>query len=525
MILLPLLAAGFAAIWAEEVEETKTGTPHIIFVLADDLGWNDVSFHGSPQIPTPNIDALAASSIILHNYYTESLCTPSRASLLSGKYPIHIGLQHSEIKSGEPVGLPLDVMIMPEHFKNLGYETHMIGKWHLGYAKKEYTPLYRGFDSFFGFYNDHVDYFDYTNYEASEGPASLAFYGVDLQNGSTVIKDFRGRYATDIFTERALDIIANHNSTNPLFLYVAHLACHAGNDYMPLQAPLNLVAKNTHIRDTKRGIYADNGGEGSGRGKASNWPLRGQKGGSWEGAIRVPCFIWSPLLGLKESRTSKQLMHVSDWLPTLYTAAGGEARELGKIDGYSMWKALIKNSPSPRLEILHNIDPISGMACLRRGDYKLIKGTTPRGKDLWYGQSGFEDIEQPSSSDDIIFKNDSIVKQILEEAGMWLVKTSDSWRINVAVKCKQPPPTDNGSCDLNTSPCLFNVAADPCEYNNLAPQYPRIVKSMLEIIDKYNATATTPLSTKRDSMGDPRCHGFAHVPWMDQDTTSDCPYT
>ncbi|XP_035224045.1 uncharacterized protein LOC118196699 [Stegodyphus dumicola] len=420
MILLPLLAAGLATICAEEVEETKTGAPHIIFVLADDLGWNDVSFHGSPQIPTPNIDALAASSIILHNYYTESLCTPSRASLLSGKYPIHIGLHHSEIKSGEPIGLPLDVMIMPEHFKNLGYETHMIGKWHLGYAKNEYTPLYRGFDSFFGFYNDHIDYYDYTNYEASEGPTSLAFYGVDLQNGSTVIKDFRGRYATDIFTERAVDVIANHNSTN---------------------------------------------------------------------------------------------------------FQGGEARQLGKIDGYSMWKALIQNAPSPRLEILHNIDPISGMACLRRGDYKLIKRTAPGGKDLWYGPSGFEDIEQPSSLDDLVFKNDSIVKQILEEEDMWLVKTPDSWRINVAVKCKQPPPTDNGSCDLNISPCLFNVAADPCEYNNLALQYPRIVKSMLEIIDKYNATATTPLSTERDSMGDPRCHDFAHVPWMNQDTTSDCPYT
>ncbi|GFQ67771.1 arylsulfatase B, partial [Trichonephila clavata] len=108
-------------------EETKL-PPHILFILVDDLGWNDVSFHGSPQIRTPNIDALAACSLILNNYYTESLCSRARGSLMSGNYPIHTGLQSSALKSGDPAGLPLDVMIMPEHLKNKGYKNHIVGK-------------------------------------------------------------------------------------------------------------------------------------------------------------------------------------------------------------------------------------------------------------------------------------------------------------------------------------------------------------------------------------------------------------
>ncbi|XP_054721641.1 arylsulfatase B-like [Uloborus diversus] len=572
LILTLLLITGICPLYAEEEEKESSkesseeatnliepAAPNIILILADDLGWNDVSFHGSPQIPTPNIDALASSSIILNNYYTEPLCTPSRAALLSGQYPIHLGLQHSNIKSGEPTALPLNVTILPEYLQKKGYVTHMVGKWHLGYAKKDYTPLSRGFNSFFGFYNEMIDYYDYTNLERQNDQKSSVFYGVDLQDGLETVKNFRGRYATDVFGQKAVDIIENHNVTDPLFLYISHLACHAGNEYMPLQAPVETVARNSHIKDLKRKLFAgvvtslddsvgklvdalnrtgmlqnsiivfttDNGGDasGDGVGKASNFPLRGEKKNAWEGGIRVPCFIWSPLLGLKEPRTSKQLMHVTDWLPTLYTAAGGDISDLGTIDGYNMWKVLINYSPSPRLEILHNIDPIWNMAALRRGDYKLIKGSAPGGGDLWYGSSGLEDMDPPSSMDDWVFKNNSIVKKILEEVNLWLPSVPDLWRINATIQCQITPPSDNGGCDPATSPCLFNVAADPCEYNNLAQRYPRIVRSMTAILNRYNASAMTPLSTVSDLRADPRCHGFAYVPWMDEPFSLDyCPY-
>ncbi|KAL1421913.1 hypothetical protein MTO96_022622 [Rhipicephalus appendiculatus] len=148
--------------WAS-VAVSKKALPHIIFVLVDDLGWDDVSFHGSSQIPTPNIDTLAADGIILNNYYVQPMCTPSRSALMTGMYPIHTGMQHWVIRSPEPWGLPLELKIMPQYLKELGYATHLVGKWHLGYFEKEYTPTYRGFDSFFGYYNGFIDYYQHRN--------------------------------------------------------------------------------------------------------------------------------------------------------------------------------------------------------------------------------------------------------------------------------------------------------------------------------------------------------------------------
>ncbi|XP_042149517.1 arylsulfatase B-like [Ixodes scapularis] len=136
--------------------------PHIVMLLADDLGWGDVSFHGSTQVPTPNIDVLAGDGVILNNYYSLPLCTPSRAALMTGLYPIHTGMQTSVILDAAPWGLPLEVKIMPQHFKDLGYQVNMIGKWHLGFFQTAYTPPKRGFDSFFGYYTAGNDYYNHT---------------------------------------------------------------------------------------------------------------------------------------------------------------------------------------------------------------------------------------------------------------------------------------------------------------------------------------------------------------------------
>ncbi|GIX73979.1 arylsulfatase B [Caerostris extrusa] len=341
--------------------------PHIIFIFADDLGWNDISLHGSPEIPTPNIDALALNGLILHNYYTWWLCTPSRGSFLTGKYPTRLGLQHSALRAGEASGLPLYEVTLPQRLKKLGYRTHLIGKWHLGYKTKEHTPTYRGFDTFFGYLNGYIDYYDHTIWEDTLIPNVPYFYGLDFHNGTTILKDKQGQYATHLFTEEAENIILNHDTSKPLFLFLSHIAAHTGNGYRPHQAPPEVISKFKYIKNISRRIHAaiisvmddgvgkvfqaldqkdmlknsivmfvsDNGGSRyPGEVHASNYPLRGEKETQWEGGIRVPAAIWSPLLKLDKPRISKQLMHVSDWLPTFYRIAGGDLADLGQIDGY-----------------------------------------------------------------------------------------------------------------------------------------------------------------------------------------------
>ncbi|KAJ8946276.1 hypothetical protein NQ318_023127 [Aromia moschata] len=374
-------------------------SPHIVFIIADDLGWNDVGFHGSSQIPTPNIDALAYSGLILNNYYVTALCTPSRSALMTGKHPIHTGMQHAVLYGAEARGLPLTEKLLPQYLEELGYVNHIVGKWHLGSYKKEYTPLYRGFKSHLGYWTGHHDYFDHT---AVESPG----WGLDMRRNLDIAYDLHGRYSTDIFTEESVRIISNHNTSSPLFLYLAHAAVHSGNPYEPLRAPDSEVRKFSFIKEYDRQRYAamlskldnsvgeviqalrnrsmlenslivfttDNGGPAGGfnLNAASNYPLRGVKNTLWEGGVRGAALVWSPLIE-KSYRVANQTMHISDWLPTLVEAAGGNIR--------------IKKSE--RKEILHNIDDIYGNSALTVGPWKIVKGSTYGGTwDNWYGPSG-----------------------------------------------------------------------------------------------------------------------------------------
>ena len=137
---------------------TAASRPHIVLMMADDLGWGDVSYHGGP-IATPNIDKLASQGVRLNQFYAQPVCSPTRGALLTGRYPIRLGLQCGVVRPWAEHGLPLAERTLPQALAEVGYATAMVGKWHLGHVQPAYLPTRRGFDQQYGHYNGALDYF------------------------------------------------------------------------------------------------------------------------------------------------------------------------------------------------------------------------------------------------------------------------------------------------------------------------------------------------------------------------------
>ncbi|GFN78880.1 arylsulfatase [Plakobranchus ocellatus] len=509
--------------------------PNIVFILADDLGWHDVGFHGS-EIKTPYMDKLAYEGVILNNYYVQPICTPTRGAVLSGKYPIHTGLQHYVIIGSEPYGLPLSVKTMPQHLKDLGYSTHMVGKWHLGMFKRDYLPENRGFETHFGYYMGHGDYFDHYAEDGGD-------IGYDLHyNGETFWK-YKGNYSTEFYTKRAENIIRTHNTSKPLFLYLAHQAVHAGNGGDPIEAPQAYIDRFPYIKNIKRRMFAgvvsalddsvgavykalqdsgmadntiivfstDNGGPTNGydQNAACNWPLRGNKNTLWQGGVRGVGFVHSPLLK-KPGRVVSGMMHVVDWLPTLLQAAQGGELKQGNgldpdLDGVGMWSEISTGTSQswPRQEVLLNIDPVGKFGGVIVGDFKLVYGKL--GDGGWYPPPSEVMNETSSSSND--FHPDSLVFKPEAE----LSEEGDP----IIVKCGPKPSNDTvEKCQPDEAPCLFNLRKDPCEYNNLASEFPNIVWKLQERLANYNSTMVPPGNKPEDPRGLPKNNGGVWKPWM-----------
>ena len=178
----------------------------ILLILLDDLGFNDVSFHGSPQVPTPAMDEIAHSGVILNNYHAQPVCSPTRASLMSGRHAIHHGIYMPFAPS--PLRLNLSYTLLPAGLKKLGYDTHAVGKWHLGQNVLAALPTARGFDSFYGYWSGAEDYYTHSCHG-----------GYDFAEDTRTCFEANGSYSTPLLAKRAVDII--DKSEAPLFLYLA----------------------------------------------------------------------------------------------------------------------------------------------------------------------------------------------------------------------------------------------------------------------------------------------------------------
>lgn len=418
-LLLPILVALPA--YAE------TTQPNIVYIVTDDQGWKDAGFHGS-DVKTPNLDALAAEGVKLEQFYAQPMCTPTRAALMTGRYPFRYGLQTAVIPQGGTYGMALDEYPLPQLLKDAGYQTAMSGKWHLGHSKLEYWPRQRGFDSFYGALLGEIDH---NSHKAANGNMDWYRDNAPLQEEG---------YDNVLIGSEAVKIIENHDTSKPLFLYLAFTAPHT-----PYQAPQEYLDRYSNIADESRKTYAamislvddqigkvvaalevrgmrnntlivfqsDNGGvvdafyagesEVKGKLPADNGPFREGKGKTYEGGTRVIGLMNWP--GTLKPSTATGMMHVVDMYPTLADLAHAKLGKNKPLDGFDMWPMLSEGKPSPRSEIVYNLEPMA--STVREGDWKLVwKTTLPQKLEL------FDLAKDQSETTNLAERNPEEVKKL-----------------------------------------------------------------------------------------------------------------
>lgn len=377
------LGLALAALWGPLLplaEASDRAKPNILILLADDLGYADLGFQGGQDVPTPHLDALASGGVrCTSGYVSGPYCSPTRAGLLTGRYQQRFG---HEFNPGQNAGLPLSETSLIERFREAGYTTGLVGKWHLGSAP-EYHPQQRGFDEFYGFLGGAHAYF----------PGE----GAPIYRGTEPVPE--NEYLTDAFAREAVAFVERHRE-HPFLLEVAFNAVHT-----PMDATDERLARFEAISDPDRRIYAamlvaldeavgqvlgvireaglerdtlvfflsDNGGPtmlGTTINAARNEPLRGSKRTTLEGGIRVP-FVVSWKGHLPEGATYDQPVIQLDILPTALAAAGVAVQADWELDGVDILPAIRGDSEAPPHPVLYW--RLGEQSAIRKGDWKLVR--------------------------------------------------------------------------------------------------------------------------------------------------------
>jgi len=462
--------------------------PNILVLVADDLGYNDVSWHNKVVL-TPHLAQLATEGVTLEQHYSQPICTPTRGALLTGRYPIHSGLHNGVIEPLIPYGLDTGITTLAEELRRANYTTHIVGKWHLGFCNKKFWPTNRGFDHHYGFLNGGQSYFSHTR----DG-------GYDFWDDEEVSLTSNGTYSTTLIQDRAVDLISRHDNSKPLFMYVPFQSVHG-----PLEVPEVYRNMYSKVEDEDRRTYlgmvtamddavgnitaalkssnmydntiivwfSDNGGPQAGwppghetAYAANNWPLRGAKFTLFEGGTRTVAFVHAPQY--LSPRVSYNWMHVTDWFPTLLSVAGLTPSTPDLLDGLNQWDQLRDPSlPSPRTEMIYNIFVpnfpeynITGgppVSAIRMNEWKYIHRTMGYAGWTLPPEGGIETQQFPDMED-------------VREA-------------------------------------LYNIDTDPEEREDLAEVYPEIVDEMRAKLDEYIADLPEGFYPPKDPAGKPENFG------------------
>ena len=496
--------------------------PNIIFMLTDDMGSADVKFR-NPSSPfvTDNIDAIASDSVRLFNYYVHPTCTPTRAALMTGRYAANVGL-HLALIPGNPAGLDPKYPTMAEHLESEGYETYLVGKWHLGNSMKKYHPKNRGFKHFYGLLGG-----GFNHYTKQCGAGRYDFW-----------RNFEAEFdnvthSTDLLNAEALRVVTRHvedKSSSPFFLFLSHPAPHD-----PLQAPQRFQDKCKHIPNRRRmmscamvagidegfgkiidvlrengeldntiiAFSTDNGGVPYAG--ALNYPLKGGKSTMWEGGVRAPGFIYSPKQ-LGEGYDFQGLFHVTDFFPTFMAMINSTKKieKSSQLDGLNQLESLANREKAGVRESVHihrDIDR-DGQA-FRKGPWKVIVGHhyLPLIFDRIYNEtkSGWlvEGGHWRDKLSEIITRAMDFISPthntIFMQYILWLfidsqniggVKNIFTTRSDEGLMQKPFPSDLEFWIKKHTSEYptvgLYNLEEDPRELTNLAFKHPELVRSLLE---------------------------------------------
>jgi len=390
---------------------TPHKAPNLVIFLLDDLGYHDLGCQGASDLSTPNVDALARSGARFTNWYSNApVCAPSRAALLTGRFPLRAGVPNNG------VALPANETTIASALKAHGYRTGIIGKWHLG-STPGTDPNAHGFDYHFGFREGCVDFYSHRYYWGEPRRVNLH----DLwRNGAEIFQD--GEYLTDLITQEAKGFINAHRS-EPFFLYVPFNAVH-----YPMHAPKKYVNRFPKL-ERERQMYAamlsaaddgigeilglieklglhdntmvffscDHGATREPRAGlnqqpakgGSNSPLRGHKFSLFEGGMRVPAIMRWPAVIAPKQVIHEVGMHM-DLLPTILEAVGAPLPADRTIDGHNILPVAMSHAKSPHETIFWNAD---GQLAARRGPWKLvingmIADGTPQGREKLQGEDG-----------------------------------------------------------------------------------------------------------------------------------------
>lgn len=435
--LVPLLLLGLMPAIGHAANVAPVASkPNLLVIAADDLGYADVGFNGGKIVPTPNLDRLAATGVRLTDFRAAPMCSPTRAGLLTGRWPLRFGIMRAVVPPWSRHGLPQEENTLPELLAPVGYEQRgIVGKWHLGHARREFLPLNHGFTRFYGHYNGAIDYFTHER----DGER-------DWHHDERTVRE--EGYATDLLGAEAARFVREAPAGKPWFLYLPFNAPHS-----PFQAKPEDLQKYAHLKQPNRRAYAamvdcldqaigrvlaavearadatntlvlffsDNGGIP--RVGSSNHPWRGAKLTVYEGGTRVCAAIRWPAGGLSGGKRFAGRIGYIDVLPTLLAAAG--VKPPGNLDGINFLPALRGENQLPArpwFSYIHQSE--DAHASVHEGRWKLVAhGDFFAAEPAIAPALELYDLEaDPGEQTDVAAKHPDVVARLhkrLREFGTW----------------------------------------------------------------------------------------------------------